>query len=144
MRTSTQSRSSRFCSRILRRPVTGSEDPAARQVQFTVIDDCTRLPVLRVYPHCGQRTAVQFLDYVLERLPFRTEVIQTGSGAESQSAFHRRVPDKGMAHTYIKPASPHLDGKGEHSHRIDGEEFYRMLQGVVIDDVGAHNGKLRE
>ncbi|KPI07695.1 Integrase catalytic region [Actinobacteria bacterium OV450] len=116
----------------------------AKYYQFTAIDDCTRLRVLRAYPRCDQKTAVQFLDYVLERLPFRVEVIQTDNGAEFQSAFHWHVLDKGIAHTYIKPASPHLNGKVERSHRIDAEEFYRMLAGVVIDDTGVLNEKLRE
>lgn len=116
----------------------------AKYYQFTAIDDCTRLRVLRIYPRCDQKTAVQFLDYVLERLPFRVEVIQTDNGPEFQSAFHWNVLDKGIAHTYIKPASPHLNGKVERSHRIDAEEFYRMLDGVVIDDTGVFNDKLRE
>ncbi|MFJ1878202.1 IS481 family transposase, partial [Streptomyces chartreusis] len=30
------------------------------------------------------------------------------------------------------------------SHRIDAEEFYRMLAGIVIDDTGVFNDKLRE
>jgi transposase InsO family protein len=130
-----------------RSPVTGQAPKIRRRAkfyQFTAIDDCTRLRVLRIYPQCDQKTAVQFLDYVLERLPFRVEVIQTDNGAEFQSAFHWHVLDKGMAHTYIKPASPHLNGKVERSHRIDGEEFYRMLDGVVIDDAGAYNSKLQE
>ncbi|MEU8945322.1 hypothetical protein [Streptomyces sp. NPDC048489] len=38
--------------------------------QFTAIDDCTRLRVLRVYPTLNQTTAIHFMDYVLQRLPF--------------------------------------------------------------------------
>ncbi|MCX4635013.1 IS481 family transposase [Streptomyces sp. P9-2B-2] len=128
-------------------PVVGTMPKARRRAkyyQFTAIDDCTRLRVLRIYPRCDQKTAIQFLDYVLERLPFRVEVIQTDNGAEFQSAFHWHALDKGIAHTYIKPASPHLNGKVERSHRIDAEEFYRMLAGVVIDDTGKLNEKLRE
>ncbi|MER6446009.1 integrase core domain-containing protein [Streptomyces venezuelae] len=49
-----------------------------------------------------------------------------------------------IAHTCIKPASPHLNGKVERSHRIDVEEFYRMLAGVVIDDTSVLNDQLRE
>ena len=45
--------------------------------QFTAIDDCTRLRVLRIYERLNQKTAIQFLDYVLEKLPFRVERIQT-------------------------------------------------------------------
>jgi transposase InsO family protein len=32
----------------------------------------------------------------------------------------------------------------ERSHRIDAEEFYRMLDGVVIDDTELFNDKLQE
>jgi len=116
----------------------------AKFYQFTAIDDCTRLRVLRIYPRCDQKTAIHFLDYVLQRLPFRVEVVQTDNGAELQTEFHWHVLDKGIAHTYIKPASPHLNGKVERSHRIDAEEFYRMLDGILIDDADVFNDKLRE
>jgi transposase InsO family protein len=41
-------------------------------------------------------------------------------------------------------ATPRLNGKVERSHRIDAEEFYRLLDGVVIDDTKLFNDKLRE
>ena len=66
-------------------PLAGSRKP---YYQFTATDDCTRLRVLRIYDRCNQQTAIRFLDYVLERLPFRVEVIQTDNGAEFQSSFH--------------------------------------------------------
>ena len=122
-------------------PLAGSR---RKHYQFTAIDDCTRLRVLRIYPKLNQQTAIQFLDYVLSRLPFRVEVIQTDNGAEFQSAFHWHVVDQGIGHTYIRPATPRLNGKVERSHRIDAEEFYRMLEGVVIDDAQVFNDKLRE
>jgi transposase InsO family protein len=112
--------------------------------QFTAIDDCTRLRVLRLYPAADQKTAIQFLDYVLARLPFRVEVIQTDNGAEFGASFHWHALDKGMQHVYIKPRTPRLNGKVERSHRIDAEEFYRLLDGVVIDDTNLFNDKLRE
>ena len=128
-------------------PLTGKLPKQRRRAtyyQFTAIDDCTRLRVLRAYPRCDQKTAIQFLDYVLQRLPFKVEVIQTDNGAEFQSSFHWHVLDKGIAHTYIKPATPRLNGKVERSHRIDAEEFYRLLDGIVIDDTGVFNDKLQE
>lgn len=111
---------------------------------FTAIDDCTRLRVLKICPTLNQATAIQFVDYVLQRLPFQVEVIQTDNGAEFQSAFHFHVLDKGIGHAYIKPRTPRLNGKVERSHRIDGEEFYRLLEGVIIDDAEVFNDKLRE
>lgn len=112
--------------------------------QFTAIDDCTRLRVLKIYPRCNQKTAIQFLDYLLARLPFRVEVIQTDNGGEFGTQFHYHVLDRGVRHVYIKPATPRLNGKVERSHRIDEEEFYRMLGGVVIDDTALFNDKLQE
>ncbi len=48
-----------------------------KHYQFTAIDDCTRIRMLPAYPRCDQKTAIRFLDYLLERLPFKVEVIQT-------------------------------------------------------------------
>jgi hypothetical protein len=42
------------------------------------------------------------------------------------------VLDRGIGHINFKPATPRLNGKVERSHRIDAEEFYRMLDAVVI------------
>jgi transposase InsO family protein len=122
-------------------PLKGSRK---RHYQFTAIDDCTRIRVLRIYDRCNQKTAIQFVDYVVQKLPFRVEVIQTDNGGEFQGGFHWHVLDKGINHVYIKPATPRLNGKVERSHRIDAEEFYRMLDGIVIDDASVLNAKLEE
>jgi transposase InsO family protein len=69
-------------------------------------------------------------------------VIQTDNGVEFGASFHWHVLDKGIGHVYIKPRTPRLNGKAERSHRIDAEEFYRLLEGVVIDDAQVFNDKL--
>jgi len=74
--------------------VTGRKGGRNKYYRFTAIDDCTRLRVLRIYPQLNQKTAIQFLDYVLQRLPFQVQVVQTDNGAEFQSAFHWHVLDK--------------------------------------------------
>jgi transposase InsO family protein len=122
-------------------PLPGSRK---KHYQFTAIDDCTRIRVLRLYDRLNQTTAIRFLDYVLEKLPFKVEVIQTDHGAEFGAQFHYHVLDRGIGHVYIKPATPRLNGKVERSHRIDQEEFYRMLKGVVIDDTQLFNDRLQE
>jgi transposase InsO family protein len=122
-------------------PLKGSKK---KHYQFTAIDDCTRIRVLRIYDRLNQDSAIRFLDYVLEKLPFKVEVIQTDNGAEFGSRFHYHVLDRGIGHVYIKPSTPRLNGKVERSHRIDAEEFYRMLDGVVIDDTGLFNDRLKE
>lgn len=42
------------------------------------------------------------------------------------------------------PATPRLNGKVERSHRIDAEEFCRMLEGIVIDDTEVFNDPPQE
>jgi len=125
-------------------PLRSAKAPKKRYYQFTAIDDCTRLRVLRIYERCTQKSAIQFVDYVAERLPFPIEVIQTDNGSEWGPTFHWHVLDKGIGHVYIKPATPRLNGKVERSHRIDNEEFYRRLGGELIDDAKVFNDKLRE
>jgi transposase InsO family protein len=116
-----------------------------RLYQFTAIDDCTRIRVLKVYDKCNQRTAVQFIDDVLRRLPFRVLVVQTDNGAEFQSQFHWHLETRDIRHVYIRPRTPHLNGKVERSHRVDDEEFYQLLdQGGISDDIHLFNEKLRE
>ena len=90
-----------------------------RLYQFTAIDDCTRIRVLKVFDACTQRNAIRFIDDVIRRLPFRVHVIQTDNGAEWQTAFHWHVESRDIRHVYIKPRTPHLNGKVERSHRVD-------------------------
>jgi len=116
-----------------------------RLYQFTAIDDCTRIRILKIYDACNQRTAIRFLNEVRQRLPFRILVLQTDNGAEFQSRFHWHAESLDIRHVYIRPRSPHLNGKVERSHRIDGQEFYQLLdQNGISDNIQLFNEKLRE
>ena len=59
--------------------------------------------------------------------------MRTDNGHEFQAQFHWHVEDLGIRHVYIKPASPHLNGKVERSHLTDKLEFYQLLD--YTDDV---------
>lgn len=116
-----------------------------RLFQFTAIDDCTRIRVLKVFDACNQRSAIHFIDEVLRRLPFRVHVVQTDNGAEFQSQFHWHLETRDVRHCYIRPRTPRLNGKVERSHRVDHEEFYQLLdQDGISDDIHLFNEKLRE
>jgi transposase InsO family protein len=116
-----------------------------RLFQFTAIDDCTRIRVLKVYDRCNQQTAIRFIEEVRRRLPFRIQVVQTDNGAEFQSQFHWHLETQDIRHVYIRPRTPHLNGKVERSHRVDDQEFYQLLdQDGITDDIHLFNDKLRE
>ena len=37
---------------------------------------------------------------------------------------------------YIRPRTPHLNGKAERSHRVDDREFYQLLdKDSITDDI---------
>src|SRR5579862_3400306 len=66
-------------------------------------------------------------------------------GAEFQSRFHRHLESLDIRHVYIRPRTPHLNGKVERSHRVDDQEFYQLLdQDGISDDIHLFNEKLRE
>ena len=98
-----------------------------KRYQFTAIDDATRIRALRIYERHNQESAIDFLDYVVERFPFRIHTIRTDNGHEWQAQFHWHVEDLGMRHVYIKPGKPNLNGKVERSHLTDQLEFYQLL-----------------
>jgi transposase len=61
-----------------------SPESRKKYYQFTAIDDCTRIRVLRIYDQLNQKTAIQFTDYLLDKLPFRVEAIQTDIQSSSR------------------------------------------------------------
>jgi transposase InsO family protein len=79
------------------------------------------------------KSATDFIDYVIEKFPFRIHTVRTDRGHEFQARFHWHVEDKGIRHIYIKSRTPQLNGKVERSHRTDQEEFYQLLN--YTDDV---------
>jgi transposase InsO family protein len=104
-----------------------------RRYQYTAIDDATRIRALKIYSKHTQANAINFIDYLIGKFPFRIKEVRTDNGHEFQAKFHWHVEDKGIRHAYIKPASPQLNGKVERSHRSDQEEFYQLL--TYKDDV---------
>ena len=110
-----------------------SDGKTLKRYQYTAIDDATRIRALQIYPKHNQNCAIKFIDYVIEKFPFRISTIRTDRGHEFQARFHWYVEDQGMQHVYIKARTPQLNGKVERSHRTDRTEFYQLL--TYTDDV---------
>jgi transposase InsO family protein len=104
-----------------------------KRYQYTAIDDATRIRALQIFSNHNQECAIQFIDYVIEKFPFRISTVRTDRGHEFQARFHWHVEDQGLQHVYIKPQTPQLNGKVERSHRTDETEFYQLL--TYTDDV---------
>ena len=111
----------------------GARGEKVRRFQFTAIDDATRVRALKIYEKHTQASAIDFVDHIIEKFPFRIREIRTDYGHEFQAKFHWHVEDKGIRHAYIRRGTPQLNGKVERSHRSDQQEFYQLLS--YKDDV---------
>lgn len=74
--------------------------------QYKAMDDATRIRILKIHNRHNQKNAIDFFDYVIEKLPFRIHSIRKDRSHKSQAKFHWHVEDKGIRHVYIKPRSP--------------------------------------
>jgi transposase InsO family protein len=110
-----------------------TEKGKVKRYQYTAIDDCTRIRAIKIYEKHNQQNAIEFIDYVVDKFPFRIHTVQTDNGHEFQSGFNWRLQDIGISHRYIKPGKPQHNGKVERSHLTDKREFYQLLS--YTDDV---------
>ena len=111
----------------------GPRGEKIRRFQYTAIDDATRVRALKIYEKHTQANAIDFVDHIIEKFPFRIREIRTDNGHEFQAKFHWHVEDQGIRHVHIKCGTPQLNGTVERSHRSDQEEFYQLLS--YKDDV---------
>jgi len=102
----------------------GKRGEKVRQFQYTAIGDATRVRALKVYEKHTQVNAIDFIEHIIEKFPFRIREVRTDNGHELQTKFHWHVEDSGVRHAYIKRGTPQLNGKVERSHRSDQQEFY--------------------
>jgi len=59
------------------------KDNAGKRVkrfQYTAIDDATRIRALKIYDRHNQQNTIDFLDYVIDKFPFRIHTVQTDNG----------------------------------------------------------------
>jgi len=114
-----------------------------RAMQYSAIDDATRIKLTRIYPERSNHYSVDFLDYITSRLPFKLKRISTDNDSVFTNAytgdpqthplkmprihpFSLRCKELKIKHKLNRPACPQQNGKVERSHRTDSEEFYRL------------------
>jgi len=96
--------------------------------QYTSIDDCTRYRVLRIYNRRTAANTLDFLECVIEEMPFPIQRIQTDRGLEFfAEKVQKKMMEYGIKFRPNKPGSPHLNGKVERSQKTDKSEFYATV-----------------
>lgn len=96
--------------------------------QYTAVDDCTRYQILEVYSCRNAPNTLDFLEKVVEEMPFPIQRVQTDRGREF---FAYKVQEWLMEYCIkfrpVRPRSPHLNGKVKRAQRTDLEEFYANI-----------------
>ena len=96
--------------------------------QYTSIDDCTRYRVLRLYDRRTAANTLDFIDSVIEEMPFPIQRFQTDRGTEFFALkVQKKLKKLCIKFRPNKPASPHLNGKVERSQKTDKTELYPTI-----------------
>ena len=94
---------------------------------FTARDVVSRWDVVEAHQRATARTAAEFLDTVLARMPFRVKAIQVDGGSEYRAGFEEACQRLGVKLFVLPPHSPKLNGRVERAHRTHLEEFYAVI-----------------
>ncbi len=106
--------------------------------QYTSVDDCTRYRVLRLYNRRTAANTLDFIDCVIDEMPFPIQRFQTDRGTEFfATKVQIKLKELCIKFRPNKPASPHLNGKVERSQKTDKTEFYPTIdiKSSNIDDL---------
>lgn len=107
---------------------------APKLYQYTAIDDCTRLKIVRLYPNKKAENTLSFIDQLISEFPLPIQRIQTDRGEEFMAyAVQRYLMALHIKFRPTKPRSPHLNGKVERTQRTDLEEFYSLVDLKAAD-----------
>ena len=94
---------------------------------FTARDVISRWDVLEVHQRATAKTASEFLDTLLARMPFKVKAIQVDGGSEYRAGFEEACHQLGLKLFVLPPRSPKLNGRVERAHRTHLEEFYAVI-----------------
>lgn len=67
----------------------GKRGEKVRRFQYNAIDDATRFRALKVYEKHTQANAIDFIDHIIEKFPFRIREVRTDNGHEDTLALYR-------------------------------------------------------
>ena len=94
---------------------------------FTARDVVSRWDVVEAHQRATARTAAEFLQTVLARMPFPVKAIQVDGGSEYRADFEEACQQMGVKLFVLPPHSPKLNGRVERAHRTHLEEFYAVI-----------------
>jgi len=121
-----------------------AQEKGEKYYQYTAIDEYTRYRQIWYYKEQTTYSSKEFLEYIVNKFPFKIECIQTDNGFEftnrlgtdkHQTIFEAKLIEFEIEYRNIKPYTPRHNGKVERSHRKDQESFYNKRKFYSIEDL---------
>ena len=106
-------------------------EPGITIHHFGARDTVSRWDVVGVYGRATARNGRDFLQQVLERMPFAVKAVQIDGGSEFKAEFEQACAALALPLFVLPPHSPKLNGRVERSHRTHEEEFYQCYEGEL-------------
>lgn len=105
--------------------------PGLERRQFTAVDVVSRCAVVGVRSQATAGTARDFLDELVERMPFPVQAIQVDGGSEFMADFEHACQARGIALYVLPPRSPKLNGRVERLNGTCRREFWECYDGAL-------------
>jgi len=99
--------------------------PFGRQrqlVSFDAIDDCSRYIAAKLYKHEDAKSAIDFVKYLMEKVPFRIQRLRVDNRYGKE--FKKFCNSIGIEVIQNDPYCPQQNGKIERYHRTMKKEFF--------------------
>ena len=100
--------------------------PNVIRKQFTARDLISRWDVLDIRSTASAKTASEFIEQLLERMPFKVKGIQVDNGSEFMAEFEKLCQAKEIRLFVLPPRSPKLNGAVERAQRTHTEEHWEL------------------
>jgi putative transposase len=100
--------------------------PSVIRKQFTARDLVSRWDVLDIRSTASAKTAAEFIEALLARMPFKVKAIQVDNGSEFMAEFEETCKQKQIRLFVLPPRSPKLNGAVERAQRTHTEEHWEL------------------
>jgi len=105
--------------------------PGVVRKQFTARDVVSRWDVLDIRSVATAKMAAEFVEAIVERMPFKVKVIQVDNGSEYMAEFEEACKARAILLFVLPPRSPKLNGHAERAQRTHTEEHWELSSGDV-------------
>lgn len=99
--------------------------------QFNAICPITKIAVEKIYSEATARNAANFLEYVIQQMPFPIRSIQVDGGSEFMKEFELLCKNLNIPLFVLPPKSPECNAYVERSNGTFKYEFYSQYSGKL-------------